>query len=103
MVGSFAGPAEVVAADRDEPGLAETCASTRGHGAGGNRRRQHQEGAARIVGSACGHFGTLSICVNNAAVAPHTSLLDETVQVWDTVYAVNCRGTFLMTQLAGRR
>ena len=61
-----------------------------------------EAGAAHIIDSTAGRFGTLSICVNNAAVAPHTSLLEETVQVWDTVYAVNCRGTFLMTQLAGR-
>jgi len=40
--------------------------------------------------------------VNNAAVAPHTSLLEERVEVWVTVYAVNCRGTFLMTQAAAR-
>ena len=44
----------------------------------------------------------LDICVNNAAVAPHASLLEERVEVWDTVYAVNCRGTFLMTQAAAR-
>ena len=40
--------------------------------------------------------------MNNAAVAPHAALLDERVEVWDTVFAVNCRGTFLMTQAAGR-
>src|SRR4029079_6325439 len=39
-------------------------------------------------------------CVNNAAVAPHAGLLEERAEVWDTVYAVNCRGTFLMTQAA---
>src|SRR6185312_10828492 len=27
-------------------------------------------------------------------------LLEERAEVWDTVYAVNCRGTFLMTQAA---
>lgn len=47
-------------------------------------------------------FGRLDICVNNAAVAPHASLLDERAEVWDAVYAVNCRGTFLMTQAAAR-
>jgi NAD(P)-dependent dehydrogenase (short-subunit alcohol dehydrogenase family) len=46
------------------------------------------------------HFGRLDVCVNNAAVAPHTALLEERVEVWDNVYAVNCRGTFLMTQAA---
>jgi NAD(P)-dependent dehydrogenase (short-subunit alcohol dehydrogenase family) len=40
--------------------------------------------------------------VNNAAVAPHTALLEERIEVWDRVYAVNCRGTFLMTQAAGK-
>lgn len=42
--------------------------------------------------------GRLDFCVNDAAVAPHTALLEERVDVWDTAYAVNCRGTFLMTQ-----
>ena len=42
------------------------------------------------------------MCVNNAAVAPHAALVDERVDVWDMVYAVNCRGTFLMTQAAAR-
>ena len=93
--------ARVVAADRDAAGLAETCAgfpevvqvaadvST-------------QEGANAIVAAAVKHFGELDICVNNAAVAPHTALLDERPEVWDTVYAVNCRGTFLMTQAAAK-
>jgi NAD(P)-dependent dehydrogenase (short-subunit alcohol dehydrogenase family) len=103
LVGSFAAAgARVVAADRDEPGLAETCAPYGDTVLAVTADVSTQEGAARIVGSATGRFGALSICVNNAAVAPHTSLLEETVQVWDTVYAVNCRGTFLMTQLAGR-
>jgi NAD(P)-dependent dehydrogenase (short-subunit alcohol dehydrogenase family) len=61
-----------------------------------------EDGAQAIIDRAVQHFGRLSFCVNNAAVAPHTSLLEETAQVWDTVYAVNCRGTFLMTQRAGR-
>jgi NAD(P)-dependent dehydrogenase (short-subunit alcohol dehydrogenase family) len=103
LVGSFAAAgARVVAADRDEPGLAETCAPYRDTVLAVTADVSTEEGAARIVASATGRFGALSICVNNAAVAPHTSLLEETVQVWDTVYAVNCRGTFLMTQLAGR-
>ncbi|HEY6297802.1 MAG TPA: SDR family oxidoreductase, partial [Streptosporangiaceae bacterium] len=92
----------VVAADRDEPGLAETCAPYPESVLPVPADVSDPGDAARIIGSAVSHFGRLSICVNNAAVAPHTSLLDETVQVWDTVYAVNCRGTFLMTQRAGQ-
>lgn len=93
--------AKVVTTDRDAAGLAETCApypevvslaadvST-------------SEGSAAIVDSAINRFGHLDVCVNNAAVAPHTVLLEERAEVWNTVYAVNCRGTFLMTQAAGR-
>ena len=103
MVESFAAAgAHVVAADRDEPGLAQTCAPYGDAVLAVTADVSTEAGAARIIDGAAGRFGTLSICVNNAAVAPHTSLLEETVQVWDTVYAVNCRGTFLMTQLAGR-
>jgi NAD(P)-dependent dehydrogenase (short-subunit alcohol dehydrogenase family) len=95
--------AAVVAADRDVAGLAETCQ--------GLDRKQvatlvadvaAESGADSIVGLAVARFGTLHVCVNNAAVAPHTALLDERVEVWDTVYAVNTRGTFLMTRAAAR-
>jgi NAD(P)-dependent dehydrogenase (short-subunit alcohol dehydrogenase family) len=103
MVGAFvAAGCQVLAADRDEAGLRETCAP---HGDAVRAVRADvstPEGADAIVGAAAREFGQLSFCVNNAAVAPHTSLLEETVQVWDTVYAVNCRGTFLMTQRAAR-
>ncbi len=93
--------AKVVAVDRDAEGLAETCepfpavvpltedVST-------------PEGAEKIIAAALQKFGRLDVCVNNAAVAPHASLLEEKPEVWDLVYAVNSRGTFLMTQAAGR-
>jgi NAD(P)-dependent dehydrogenase (short-subunit alcohol dehydrogenase family) len=93
---------QVVAADRDEQGLAETCAPYPASVLPVLADVSQPDDAARIIGSAVGRFGRLGICVNNAAVAPHTSLLQETVQVWDTVYAVNCRGTFLMTQRAAQ-
>ncbi|HMH91017.1 MAG TPA: SDR family oxidoreductase [Streptosporangiaceae bacterium] len=103
IVGSLAAAgAQVVAADRDAAGLAETCAPLGSSVLAVTADVSAADGAASIVDAAVRQFGRLSICVNNAAVAPHTSLLEETVQVWDTVYAVNCRGTFLMTQLAGK-
>lgn len=95
--------AMVVAADRDQEGLAETVRDL--------PREQvisivaditTQAGAQSIVDAAVDTFGRLDFCINNAAVAPHESLLEERVEVWDTVFAVNCRGTFLMTQAAGR-
>jgi NAD(P)-dependent dehydrogenase (short-subunit alcohol dehydrogenase family) len=103
MVGAFvAAGARVVAADRDEAGLAGTCAPFGDSVLAVTADVSTEEGAASIVVGATGGFGSLSFCVNNAAVAPHTSLMEETAHVWDTVYAVNCRGTFLMTQRAGR-
>jgi NAD(P)-dependent dehydrogenase (short-subunit alcohol dehydrogenase family) len=92
--------AQVLAADRDEAGLAETCAS--GAGVPVVADISTPEGARSIVDSAVERFGRLDFCVNNAAVAPHAALLEERVEVWDTVFAVNCRGTFLMTQAAAR-
>jgi NAD(P)-dependent dehydrogenase (short-subunit alcohol dehydrogenase family) len=94
--------AHVVAADRDADGLAETCAPY-----GADVRPVVADistpaGCLEIVTAASTEFGRLDFCVNNAAVAPHAALLEERAEVWDTVYAVNCRGTFLMTQAAAR-
>lgn len=93
--------ASVLAADRDEDGLAETCAGL-GRVAPYMGDISDARGAASIVQAAIDRFGGLDVCVNNAAVAPHATLLEERVEVWDTVYAVNCRGTFLMTQAAAK-
>lgn len=98
----FEAGALVVAVDREEKGLLETC---RACGAGVVpvvADISTPEGALSVVDAALDHFGRLDICVNNAAVAPHTALLEERVEVWDAVYAVNCRGTFLMTTASAR-
>jgi NAD(P)-dependent dehydrogenase (short-subunit alcohol dehydrogenase family) len=94
--------AKVIAADRDSDGLAETVADLGDNAHAVTADIRQADEAAKIVQAAFDVFGRLDVCVNNAAVAPHAALLDETVEVWDTVYAVNCRGTFLMTQAAGR-
>ena len=102
MVGMFVEQGtKVVAADRDADGLAQTCAPFPGV-ISLVEDISTPEGAERIVGTAIKHFGRLDVCVNNAAVAPHTAILEEKMEVWDRVYAVNCRGTFLMTQAAGK-
>lgn len=103
IVAAFTGAgAAVVAADRDADGLADTCADLGGRAVAVVGDVSTADGAAAIIGAATQHFGRLDIVVNNAAVAPHAGLLEERVEVWDTVYAVNCRGTFLMTQAAAR-
>ena len=103
IVASFvAAGARVVAADRDEVGLAETCSRHGDDVLPVVADISTAQGAKDVVETASAHFGRLDVCVNNAAVAPHAALLDERVEVWDLVYAVNCRGTFLMTQAAAR-
>ena len=94
--------AKVLAADREAEGLAETVEPFGEEAVGVVADISTQDGVNAIVSGAVDHFGRLDTCVNNAAVAPHASLLDERVEVWDTVYGVNCRGTFLMTQAAAR-
>lgn len=98
--------ARVVAADRDAEGLAETArlpgATPAARVVTVTADIATAAGAAAIVSAATEAWGRLDICVNNAAVAPHATLLEERVETWDTVYAVNCRGTFLMTQAAAR-
>lgn len=94
--------ANVIAADRDTQGLEETSKESSHNLATIVGDISSPDGANAIVQAAVDQYGGLDICVNNAAVAPHASLLEERVEVWDTVYAVNCRGTFLMTQAAAR-
>ena len=98
----FKAKAHVIAADRDTNGLDETCAECGDAVASIAADVSSPDGARAIVQYAVERFGSVDICVNNAAVAPHAALLDERVEVWDAVYAVNCRGTFLMTQAAAR-
>jgi NAD(P)-dependent dehydrogenase (short-subunit alcohol dehydrogenase family) len=102
MVERFAAAgASILAADRDEPGLTETCRALDPLRVASLVADVATEtGAARIVEKAVARFGRLDVCVNNAAVAPHASLFDERVDVWDTIYGVNTRGTFLMTRAA---
>jgi NAD(P)-dependent dehydrogenase (short-subunit alcohol dehydrogenase family) len=104
LVAAFANAgASVLASDRDADGLAVTCRAydpEKVQGVTADIRTA--EGASTIVSAAVDNLGGPDFCVNNAAVAPHAGLLEERAEVWDTVYAVNCRGTFLMTQAAAR-
>ena len=95
--------ASILAVDRDEAGLVETCRPLDPERTASLVADVSlEEHADRIVEAAVQRFGRLDVCVNNAAVAPHASLFDERVDVWNTIYAVNSRGTFLMTRAAAR-
>src|SRR5258706_13988666 len=71
LVNAFVGAgAQVVATDRDAAGLAETCAPHGERVASIIADVSAVAGAAAIVGRALEHFGSVNVCVNNAAGAP---------------------------------
>ena len=57
----------------------------------------------RIVTSTLGCFGRVDILFNNAALFDMRPLLDESWDVFDRLFAVNVKGTFLTCQLAASR
>jgi NAD(P)-dependent dehydrogenase (short-subunit alcohol dehydrogenase family) len=61
-----------------------------------------REGADGLVWSALNKFGKLDIAVNNAGILRDKTLLNMSEQDFDLVLDVHLRGTFLVTQAAGR-
>jgi NAD(P)-dependent dehydrogenase (short-subunit alcohol dehydrogenase family) len=98
--------ANVVAADLNGEGLAETLAGLEGdladrvHGVTGDVtvdadvRRIIDEGAAR--------FGTINVLYNNAGIMPEadTSVVETDPDLWDTVQRVNVTSIFLVCKHA---
>ncbi len=58
--------------------------------------------AADMVELALREFGRLDTLVNNAGILRDKSLLNMTIEDWTLVVDVHLRGTFVMTQAAGR-
>src|SRR5579871_2078213 len=79
--------AHVVAVDRDDESVNDTSAGFGGAMLALAADISTPAGARESVARAVASFGRVDVCVNNAAVAPHTALLEERVEVWDAVYA----------------
>jgi L-rhamnose 1-dehydrogenase len=47
-------------------------------------------------------YGGIDILVNNAGICPFVEFLDLSEEVWDHVFAVNLKGTFLCSQAVAR-
>jgi meso-butanediol dehydrogenase/(S,S)-butanediol dehydrogenase/diacetyl reductase len=51
-----------------------------------------------VVEAAIKEYGTIDILVNVAGIIGTSAVEDITVQVWDQMFDVNCKGTFLFTK-----
>jgi NAD(P)-dependent dehydrogenase (short-subunit alcohol dehydrogenase family) len=58
------------------------------------------EACRRLIDAAADKFGRLDVLVNNAGIFPIVEIQDTTVEIWDKVFAVNVRGSFLCAQAA---
>ncbi|XP_069488881.1 dehydrogenase/reductase SDR family member 4-like [Ambystoma mexicanum] len=55
----------------------------------------------RLVATALEHYGGIDYMISNAAVNPFVgNILDSTAEVWDKIFDVNVKSTFLMAQLS---
>ena len=61
-----------------------------------------REGADGLIWSALNKYGKLDVVVNNAGILRDKTLVNMSEQDFDLVVDVHLRGTFLMTQAAGR-
>ncbi|MCG8969088.1 SDR family NAD(P)-dependent oxidoreductase [Streptomyces sp. CL12-4] len=62
----------------------------------------HEETAHRAVATALDAFGGLDILVNNAGRTQNKPVTETTAEDWDTVMAVNARGSFFCAREAFR-
>jgi len=74
--------------------------AAQGHQAGGLAADvADEEQVRRLVDAALGFLdGRIDILVNVAGVVAQGKVEDITVEQWDRIFAVNCRGTFLPTK-----
>ena len=53
-----------------------------------------------MVEEVVGAWRSLDILVNNAGICPTGPLVESTVEEWDRVFAINCKGVYLCTRAA---
>lgn len=56
------------------------------------------EGPQSLVTATVQAFGKVDILINNAAIAVNLPMEEQTLEHWDSLVNLNCRGTFLLTK-----
>ncbi len=109
MVLAFAeAGADVVIASRNGAACAELArhveAQTGRHALGVSCHVGHWDELPGLLDAAYDRFGRLDVLVNNAGKSPlYSSLAEVDERLWDSVLAVNLKGPFRLTALAGQR
>jgi len=52
--------------------------------------------AQKVVEAGLKHFGKIDVLISNAAIRPHTPILDVSIEEWHQVLAVNLHATFYL-------
>lgn len=60
------------------------------------------ESVAALPQMALESFGQINIVVNNAGIAPASKFLDQDIQIWNEVLAVNVTAPAILTKVAGQ-
>lgn len=58
------------------------------------------ESCGAVVRETVSRYGGLDVLVNNAGVVDSGGIADFSEQAWDRIFAVNCKGLFLMSRAA---
>lgn len=58
---------------------------------------------ASLVSAAIDSFGRLDVLINNAGIEVRQPFLEATPETWDTIFAVNLKGAYFLSQAAARR
>lgn len=57
---------------------------------------------ANLAAQTIATFGKVDMLVNNSGIIATRPLVDQSPEEWDSIFATNVRGTFLVTQALGR-
>lgn len=98
--------ADIAIADIDSEGAKETVKLVEQEGRRGlaiEADITRSDDVERVVEETVGGLGRIDILVNNAGKSYMRPLLDFREDAWDSIFAANCKGPFLMSRAVARK